>query len=215
MARIFSKDLFLSNGFIAVSNDFDSAIDSIKSAFDGEVLIFPKPFKEQKDILVDDIEELMEAAYLTGEERLFVLKSETYSVVVQNKLLKLLEEPPAGIKFCLLVNSKAALLPTVCSRLSICELKTKKEASLEPIDLSRFSAEGMFEILKKTESMDREEAKEYLYMLLESYKKTHPKKEPLKNTQKLELFDTAFKLLSLNTPPKVIFTTLLARLSLK
>jgi DNA polymerase-3 subunit delta' len=215
LARIFSKDLFLSNGFIAVSNDFDSAIESIKAAFWGETLIFPRPFKEQKDILVEDIEELMEAAYLTGEDRLFIIKSDTYSVVVQNKLLKLLEEPPSGIKFCLLVGSKAALLPTVCSRLPICELKTKKNVSLEPIDLSKFSAEGMFEILKKTESMEMEEAKEYLYMLLESYKKMELKKEPLKNMQKLELFDTAFKLLSLNTPPKIIFTTLLARLSLK
>lgn len=216
MARAFTTDIFSANGFVAVSNDYDYAIEVVKKAFDGAVFIFPKPFKEQKDLLVEDVEELMESAYLTGEDsRLFVIKSESYSTVVQNKLLKLLEEPPSGVKFCVLVSSKAALLPTVRSRLSECEIKTKKLQTQSEFDFAKLSAEALFETLKKCESMNREEAKEYLYMLLESYKNAAHKKEPLKNIHKLEIFDNAFKLLNLNTPPKVIFATLFARLSAK
>lgn len=91
MARGFTTDIFSANGFVAVCNDYEHAISTVKSSFNGAVFIFPKPFKEQKDLLVEDVEELMESAYLTGEDnRLFIIKSENYSTVVQNKLLKLL-----------------------------------------------------------------------------------------------------------------------------
>jgi len=201
---------------MAVSNDFEYAIELVKNSFSGTVFVFPKPFKEQKDLLVEDVEELMESAYLTGdEERLFVIKSENYSTIVQNKLLKLLEEPPNGIKFCLLVSSKAALLPTVRSRLSECEIKTKKIVQDISIDFSKLNAEIVFDTLKRCESLNKEEAKAYLYMLLDAYKRVPQKKEPHKNSQKLEVFDTAFKLLSLNTPPRVVFGAIFAKLTAK
>lgn len=216
MARAFTTDIFSANGFVVVCNDYEHAISTVKGAFDGTVFIFPRPFKEQKDILVEDVEELMESAYLTGEEsRLFVIKSENYSAVVQNKLLKLLEEPPNGVKFCLLTTSKAALLPTVRSRLMECEIKRQKVALDIGVDFSKMSAELMFDTLKKCESMNKEEAKEYLYMLLDAYKNGPQKKEPLKNSQKLEIFDTAFKLLGLNTSPKVVFAAIFAKLTAK
>jgi DNA polymerase-3 subunit delta' len=216
LAKAFSSDIFSSNGFVVVSNDFEHAMGVIKESFAGSVHIFPKPFKEQKDLLTEDVEELMESAYLTGEEqRLFVIKSENYSTVVQNKLLKLLEEPPHGVKFCLFVASKAALLPTVRSRLSECEIKTKKIAQDISIDFSKLNAQVVFDTLKGCESLNKEEAKAYLYMLLDAYKRTTQKKEPHKNTQKLEIFDTAFKLLSLNTPPRVVFGAVFAKLTAK
>ncbi len=215
LARVFSSDTLTSNGFIVVSNDFNYAIGIIKESFSGDVTIFPKPFKEQKDMLVDDVEELMESAYLTGDERLFIIKSDSYSAIVQNKLLKLLEEPPNGVKFCLLVASKAALLPTVRSRLSECEIKTKKNSELESVDFSKIDANFMFETLKKSESMSKEEAKEYLYALLQGYVNVSKKNEPYKNSQKLDIFDTAFKLLTLNTPPKIVFSALLAKVTAK
>lgn len=215
MARAFSPDILRSNAFYVVSNDFNHSLGIIKEAFGKDILIFPKPFKEQKDILVDDVEELMEAAYLTGDERLFIIKSDDYSAVVQNKLLKLLEEPPSGVKFCLLARSKAVLLPTVRSRLTNCTIIVKKEPLYDPIDLSRIDAAFLFETLKETESMSKEEAKEYLYALLEGYKGVKTKKEPFKNAQKLKLFDTAFKLLTLNTPPKLVFSAILAKASAK
>jgi len=215
LARVFSPDILSSNGFIVVSNDFNYAIGIIKGSFNKDVIIFPKPFKEQKDMLVDDAFELMEAAYLTGDERLFIIKSDSYSSVVQNKLLKLLEEPPRGVKFCLLVASKAALLPTVRSRLSECEIKTEKSFTQESVDFSKIDANFMFETLKKCESMSKDEAKEYLYALLQGYVNAPQKKESYRNSQKLDIFDTAFKLLTLNTPPKIVFSALLAKVTAK
>ncbi|MDD3467111.1 MAG: hypothetical protein PHE67_08195 [Campylobacterales bacterium] len=215
MSREFSEALFDSNGFIVVSNDFEYAQRIIRATFKGEILIFPKPYKEQQDMLVEDVEELLEAAYLTGENRLFVLKSGSYSQVVQNRLLKLLEEPPRGVKFVVMVESKAALLPTVRSRLLLCEIKNKQEHAFEIIDLSRLKPAMLFDMLKKTESMNKDDAKEYLYALLDAYKRVQNPKEPQKNSEKLELFDKAFRLLSLNTPPKAVFATLFTKLAAK
>ncbi len=215
MSREFSEGIFAANGFIVVSNNFEYAEKVLRATFKGDILVFPKPFKEQKDLLVEDVEDILEAAYLTGDDRLFVLKSDTYSPVVQNRLLKLLEEPPRGVKFAIFVESKAALLPTVRSRLLLCEIKSKETMQMEIVDFSKLKPAGLFEVLKKTEKMNKEEAREYLYAVLDAYKRVPKSKEPLKNTEKLELFDTAFRLLSLNTPPKAVFAALLTKLILK
>lgn len=215
MARVFSPDILNSNGFIVISNDFNYAIGIIRDSFSKDTIIFPKPFKEQKDMLVEDVEELMESAYLTGDERLFIIKSDSYSSIVQNKLLKLLEEPPNGVKFCLLVASKAAILPTVRSRLCECKINSEKSFEQESINFLKIDANFMFETLKRCESMSKDEAKEYLYALLQGYANTPKTKESYKNSKKLDIFDTAFKLLTLNTPPKIVFSALLAKVTAK
>lgn len=56
---------------------------------------------------------------LEGEKKLFVLDAfHTVSPIVQNKLLKALEEPPAGVYFLLGATESSAVLPTVLSRAS-------------------------------------------------------------------------------------------------
>lgn len=52
-----------------------------------------------------------------GERKLFVLDAfHTASPLVQNKLLKILEDPPAGVHFLLGAETEFAVLPTVLSR---------------------------------------------------------------------------------------------------
>ena len=52
------------------------------------------------------------------EKKLFVLDAfDTASALVQNKLLKILEEPPAGVYFLLGASGEGAVLPTVLSRM--------------------------------------------------------------------------------------------------
>lgn len=52
------------------------------------------------------------------EKKLFVLDCfDTASALVQNKLLKILEEPPVGVFFLVGATGEGALLPTVLSRL--------------------------------------------------------------------------------------------------
>ena len=71
-------------------------------------------------LTVDDAANILEESILRpveGEKKLFVLDAfHTASALVQNKLLKVLEEPPEGVSFLLGASEEHAVLPTVLSR---------------------------------------------------------------------------------------------------
>ena len=70
---------------------------------------------------VDDCSRIIDESLLhpvEEQKKLFVLDAfDTASALVQNKLLKILEEPPAGVYFLLGATSEGAVLPTVISRM--------------------------------------------------------------------------------------------------
>lgn len=70
---------------------------------------------------VSDIRKISAEAYLAPNEadcKVFLLhRADEFNVQSQNALLKILEEPPAGVRFILTASSPAPLLPTVRSRL--------------------------------------------------------------------------------------------------
>ncbi len=74
----------------------------------------------EKDYTVSHIDEVIDNARFALDEHarfFFVLdKAHTLTTAAANRLLKLLEEPPAGYHFLLLANNKNALLPTIISR---------------------------------------------------------------------------------------------------
>lgn len=82
-----------------------------------DCLILPE--KGEK-LSVDDCEALVEESLLApveGKKKLFVLDHfDAASALVQNKLLKILEEPPGGVFFLLGAEAEFSVLPTVLSR---------------------------------------------------------------------------------------------------
>ena len=83
-----------------------------------DCLILPK---EGAKLSVDDCSRVIDESLLHPVEekkKLFVLDAfDTASQLVQNKLLKILEEPPQGVYFLLGATSEGAVLPTVFSRM--------------------------------------------------------------------------------------------------
>ncbi len=71
-------------------------------------------------VKVDEVRTVRELAYLApndGERRLIVLENvENFNAASLNALLKILEEPPAGVIFILTASAAGAVLPTVRSR---------------------------------------------------------------------------------------------------
>ena len=71
-------------------------------------------------LMVDDCVRMIDESLLhpvEEQKKLFVLDAfDTASGLVQNKLLKILEEPPAGVYFLLGATSEGPVLPTVLSR---------------------------------------------------------------------------------------------------
>lgn len=75
--------------------------------------------------VMDDARELRERASLRSvgkHGRTFVIYAPTIPADAQNVLLKILEEPPAGARFYIIVPSPETLLPTLRSRMQTLEL---------------------------------------------------------------------------------------------
>ncbi len=82
--------------------------------------------EEGKRFAVEDAEKIAEESVLQpveGDIKLFVIGDFAEATVpAQNKLLKLLEEPPQGVKFLLGATKTYSVLPTVLSRVSKLEI---------------------------------------------------------------------------------------------
>lgn len=88
-----------------------------------DLKIYPAP---DKKLTVDDAGNIVDESVLRPVERdrkLFIVSGfESASPLFQNKLLKVLEEPPAGVCFLLGVNALAPVLDTVKSRVKLLEI---------------------------------------------------------------------------------------------
>ena len=89
-----------------------------------DCLIFPT--EKDKKIKVEDAEKILEESLLTpveGDKKLFLLGDfSEANVQTQNKLLKLLEEPPKGVYFLLGATTSFSILTTVLSRVKTLEI---------------------------------------------------------------------------------------------
>ena len=112
--KSFAKLLFRADARVSGLIDSESFADC---------LFFPE---RDKKFMVDDAERVSEEATLQpveGEKKAFVIGDfAEANVASQNKLLKLLEEPPASVCFLLGATTRFSVLPTVLSRVKILEI---------------------------------------------------------------------------------------------
>lgn len=84
------------------------------------------PEEKKKNIAVAQVDRLREIAYFTPHTAsgkvLIIEQADTMNTASQNKLLKVLEEPPANVIFVLLCESANHLLETVVSRCTVFSL---------------------------------------------------------------------------------------------
>ena len=119
-----------------------------KEAF-SDCLFFPK---KDKKFTVSDVEDIKEESALNpveGDKKLFVIGDfAELGVAQQNKLLKLLEEPPESVYFLLGATTSYPILQTVLSR-------TKK------LEIPPFSEKEIFSFLLRNYP-EKESEREYL-----------------------------------------------------
>lgn len=89
-----------------------------------DLIIYPK---NKKSVLVDDVKNLIEQCYLSpieSNKKVFVFNNfSSANVQSQNKLLKILEEPPKNVFIILCVSNINKILPTIISRCKKFRLK--------------------------------------------------------------------------------------------
>lgn len=134
---------------------------------------------------IDDARELRDRAQrkaLTREGRIFAIFAPGMTADAQNALLKVLEEPPAGAVFFLIVPSPHTLLPTLRSRMQTLSLDEKTRTSDADAFLAAPSAKRL-EMLKDIYEHDEDEGRDmakvisFLRLLEERFAKENPSRE--------------------------------------
>ncbi len=116
------------------------------------------PEDGKKNIAVAQIRRLKSEAYVKphmSERRVFIIDcADTMNEQSQNALLKVLEEPPGGVMFILIAESKAALLETIISRCVVLTLSPPEaETALSYIsETTRYDCDSIADALKSSQN---------------------------------------------------------------
>ena len=109
---------------------------------------------DKSSITVEDVQSLAEEAYykpIEKDVKLFLISDFSYAnEKAQNKLLKLLEEPPNGVTFLIACSEEAQVLPTIKSRVKKAEITPLDEKTLFNELIGEFPDEGKLSRAIKT-----------------------------------------------------------------
>ena len=171
-----------------------------------------KIIKEER-FLVEDAKLAIEKAYMTSEVKsIIILAAKEFPPLIQNKLLKVIEEPPLGVEFILITPSKATILPTIRSRIPIHVLKENLPIESFELDMIQLDLALVYEFIQKHKRTDTIQAK----VLVEKISAEAMKSLRYNLDEKtLQLFHNAYKALDVGSSSQFVLMTLLLKLLAK
>jgi len=166
---------------------------------------------EKRNFRLEDAKMAVEKAYMAHEaESVIILAAKEFSVEVQNKLLKVIEEPPPRVSFILLLSSKATLLPTIRSRLPVYVARESREVLVFELDMERLDLASVYDFVQKHKRLtDKTEAKALVEKIGTEAMRTQRYEL---DEQTLQLFHNAFRALDVGSQPQFVLTVLLLKL---
>ena len=192
---------------VIITSDIEGTIAKLEVSKTTER--FVKIVKEDT-FLVEDAKLAIEKAYMASEETtVIILAAKTFSPIVQNKLLKVIEEPPPKKEFTILTPSKATILDTIRSRLPITVISEEKEEEVLGLELRQLSLATVYEFIQAHKRTDAKAMK----LLVERISKEAIRSQSYDLDEKtLTLFSNAFLALDVGSPPQFVLNTLLLKL---
>jgi len=192
---------------VIISSDIDDTVIQLEALQQNER--FVKIIKED-NFLVEDAKLAIEKAYIASDETtVIILAAKTFSPVVQNKLLKVIEEPPPKKEFILITPSKASILDTIRSRLPISVSSSHTQEEALELDLAQLSLATVYEFVQTHKRTDAKVMK----TLVERISKEAIYSQSYNLDEKtLDLFSNAFIALDMGSPPAFVLNTLLLKL---
>jgi len=165
---------------------------------------------EKETFSVGDAKLAIEKAYMASEETtVIILAAKQFSSVVQNKLLKVIEEPPAHKEFILITPNKATILDTIRSRLPITVLSEKKNEEALELNLGQLTLASVYAFVQTHKRTDAKAMKQ----LVECISKEAIVSQSFDLDEKtLSLFSNAFIALDVGSPPQFVLNALLLKL---
>ena len=168
---------------------------------------------EEKDFLVEHANETIAKAYIATEvTNYIILMAPRFSVIAQNRLRKILEEPPRNKEFILITQSKSSLLDTLKSRLSVTLLHDAKEEEALDLDIINLNLAKVYEFVQAKSRISTSEAKKMVEQIILSAIKS--KKYHLDEAT-LKIFTDSIKALEVGSPTPFILNVVLLKLLAK
>jgi len=176
-------------------------------ATEGEQFV---PIVREGNFLVEDVKLAIEKAYLASQERtIIVLAAENFSEVVQNRLLKVIEEPPPNKEFILLFPSKSIILPTIRSRLPVTVISELASVSELGLDIHGLDIRAVYDFVQQHARISASGARGLLEQIgtaAIASQKYHV------DERTLDMMRDAVKVLDRGSPPVFVLTGVLLKL---
>lgn len=166
-----------------------------------------------KEFLVEHAQEAISKAYVSSDTlNYIILIAPRFSEVAQNRLLKLIEEPPKNKAFILITESKSALLDTIQSRLPVTILHDSQSNIELKLDVENLNLAKVYEFAQENSRLSSVESKSLIEKISLSAMKS--KKYNLDEST-LKLFSDSIKALEVGSPTSFILNGLLLKLLAK
>ena len=185
----------------------DNTISKLESLVSNERLI--KIVKED-NFLVEDVRLAIEKAYIASSvPTIIILSAKEFPPIIQNRLLKVIEEPPKGVIFILITRSKSTILPTISSRIPIEVLKESIESEIFELNMGELTLDSIYKFIQKYKRVSGQDAK----LLIEKISIDAIKSQKYNLDYKtLTLFSNAYRVLDVGSSPQFVLMTLLVSL---
>jgi len=196
---------------VLISSDIAGTIEKLRALRQDERLVEIVKLDPKDDTFkVEDAKLAIEKAYMASEEiTVLILAAKTFSPIVQNKLLKVIEEPPRNKEFILIATSKATILPTIRSRLPIKVLSEEVTEEVLGIDVGQLTLADVYDFVREHKRTDAKQMKR----IVERIGKAAIASERFDLDEKsLDLLKNAYIALDVGSPPQFVLTTLLLKL---
>ena len=166
-----------------------------------------------KEFLVEHAQEAIHKAYIASENlNYIILIAPKFSDVSQNRLLKILEEPPRNKAFIIITESKSALLDTIQSRMPVTVLSESREEETFSLDLENLNLSRVYEFVQEHSRISSHDCK----VLVEQISLLAMKSGKYNlDEQTLKVFSDCIKALDVGSPTTFVLNTLLLKLLAK
>ena len=166
-----------------------------------------------KEFLVEHAQQAIAKAYVSSEGlNYIILIAPKFSDISQNRLLKVIEEPPKNKAFIIITESKSALLDTIQSRMPVTVLNDAPELEDFALDLANLNLAKVYEFIQSNSRVSAVECK----VLVEKISLNAMKSEKYNlDESTLKVFSDCIKALDVGSPTTFVLNTLLLKLLAK
>lgn len=192
---------------VIICDDFEHTIAKLESVKKNQRFIH---IIKDDNFLVEDVKYVIEKASIASEDEVVIIMgAKKFSDIVQNKLLKILEEPPKNIIFIILANQKAMILDTIKSRLPISVITNKNSSYELGLNVENMTLQNVYDFIKLHQKTTFNEMQQIVQAIVEKALKSNRYKFDYKA---LELFSKSIKALNMGSNSQFILSAVLLKL---